>query len=44
MAEAGKLVGGEAVAQLRLIAEREQCLLAACLLPGARNGENFVER
>ena len=43
MAEANELVGGAAVAALRLVAEREQRLLAARGRPGPRDGEHFVE-
>ena len=43
MSEAGKLIGGAAVAQLRLVAEREQCLLAARGMTRPRNGQRFVE-
>src|SRR5262249_30187753 len=43
MSEASELMGGGSVAQLRLVAEREQCLLAACGLPRPRDGKHFVE-
>src|SRR5262249_27033536 len=43
MSEASKLIGGGSVAQLRLVAEGEQCLLAACGLPRPRDGKHFVE-
>src|SRR5438445_143488 len=43
MSEAGKLIGGAAVAQLRLVAEREQCLLAARGMTRPRDGQRFVE-
>ena len=44
MSEAQKLIGGAAIAQLRLVAEREQGFLAACRLTRPRDGKDFVER
>ena len=44
MAEAGQLVARGAVAQLRLVAEREQRLLAARRLSGPRDRQHLVER
>src|SRR5262249_22228319 len=43
MPEASELIGGGSVAQLRLVAEREQCLLAACGTTRPRDGKRFVE-
>src|SRR5262244_3939616 len=43
MSEASELIGGGSVAQLRLVAEREQCLLAACGTTRPRDGKRFVE-
>src|SRR2546425_3381076 len=44
VSEAKKLIGGGSVAQLRLVAEREQCLLAAGRMTRPRDGKRFVER
>src|SRR6516162_6505470 len=43
MSQARELIGGGSVAQLRLVAEREQRLLAACGTTRPRNGKRFVE-
>jgi len=43
MSEPGKLIGGGSVAQLRLVAEREQCLLTAGGMTRPRDGQHFVE-
>jgi len=43
MSEPGELIGGGSVAQFRLVAEREQCLLAARGMPRPRNGQHLVE-
>src|SRR5215472_15589169 len=43
MSQASELIGGGSVTQLRLVAEREQCLLAARGLPRPRDGKRFVE-
>src|SRR5712691_10203139 len=43
MSEPGKLIAGGAIAQLRLVAEREQGLLAAGRLSGPRDGKHLVE-
>jgi hypothetical protein len=44
MPEAGELVGGGAVAQLRLVAEREQRLLATGCASGPCDGQHFLDR
>ena len=41
--ERGELVTGGAVPQLRLVAQREQCLAATGRGPGAGNGEDLVD-
>src|SRR5262245_795053 len=43
MSEASELIGRGSVAQLRLVAEREQCLLAACGMTRLRDGKHFIE-
>src|SRR6516225_10949658 len=43
MPEPRQLVCGGSIAQLRLVAEREQRLLAARGLPGACNGNHFID-
>jgi hypothetical protein len=43
MSKPSELIGGGSVAQLRLVAEREQCLLAARGMTRPRNGQRFVE-
>ena len=43
MSEAGKLGGGGSIAPLRLVAEREQSLLAARRTTRSRDGERLVE-
>src|SRR5262249_53088893 len=43
MFEASELIGGGSVAQLRLVAEGEQCLLAACGTTRLRDGKHFIE-
>ena len=43
MSEPRKLIGGGSVAQLRLVAEREQCLLAARGMTRPRDGQRLVE-
>src|SRR5262249_10009075 len=43
MSAPGELIGGGSVAQLRLVAEREQCLLAARGMSRPRDGQHFVE-
>ena len=44
MAEARELIAGDAVAQLGLVAEREEGLVAARLCAGARDLENLLGR
>src|SRR5262245_56758897 len=39
MSEPSELVGGGSVAQLRLVAKREQCLFAACGMTRLRDGK-----
>src|SRR5262249_27188946 len=43
VSEASELIGGGSVAQLRLVAEREQSLLAARGATRPRDGQRFVE-
>jgi len=44
MSETSELIGGRSVAQLRLIAEREQGFLASRRLTRPRDGKRFIER
>jgi hypothetical protein len=44
VAERGELVAGDAIAQLRLIAEREQCLFAVRRRAGARDRQHLLGR
>src|SRR5947209_13530076 len=43
MSETGKLLGGGAIADFRLVTEREQRFLAACRASSARDGKDLID-